>query len=154
MPSFNKDNYQGFTVPNGAYPFTVLNASLQESKAGNEMISLELEVNVGERYIKVFDRLVFTDKALGFIKRFCEATGLEDKWEAGSLEAEDCIGAEGLVQIEKGDQYMEVAYYLAPGEKPKFAESPKATQRPKAKPKAEPIVNPMGVSFADDDISF
>jgi hypothetical protein len=146
MPSFNKDNYQDITIRNGAYPFTVINASLQESKAGNEMIWLELQVDVGNRYITVFDRLVFTDKALGFIKRFCEATGLEHLWESGKLEPEDCIGAGGMVQIEKGDQYMEVAYYLRRGEKPKFVESPKA--------KAEPVTNPMGVSSTDDDIPF
>lgn len=160
MPSFNKDNYEEkvFRVEEGDYPFTVVKADQTFSKAGNEMINLELAIEAGESTIKIYDRLVFTDKALGFIKRFCEATGLDDQWEAGNLEASDCLGTEGVVHIELGEkkddgkQFMEVAYYLKKGEKPKFSESPSKQVKNMSKPKPTPATVPAAVD--EDDIPF
>jgi len=168
MPSFNKDNYQEFTpVSEGDYPFTVVGAVNAVSTKNNDMINLELSVDTVGRVIKVYDRLVFTDRALGFIKGFCLATGLTKHWDNGSLEAEDCLGAEGLVHLELGEkkddgkQYMEVGYYLKQGEKPKFTEQPKKQKPAAAKP---PVVDevaalvPGGVTGGeppeDDTIPF
>ena len=132
MPTFNKDEYVPMPkLTEGDYPFTVLNAESKVSQNGNDMINLELAIETPERIIKVYDRLVFTSKALGFIKGFCDATGLDQQWETGVLEPEHCIGAEGMVHLELGDkkedgkQFMEVGYYLKKGQKPKFSEQPK-----------------------------
>lgn len=152
MPHFNKENYQEFTpIAEGDYPFTVTDAQTAFSQKGNEMINLTLSVEAGERTVKIFDRLVFTDKALGFIKAFCEATGLTENWESGMLDPEDCVGVEGMVHLEMGEkrddgkQYMEVGFYIPKNAKPKFSEQPKK-QAPKQAAVTAPVV--------DDDFKF
>ena len=76
MPQFNKDEYEErgpMQVPAGQYPFAVVEAKEAMSKAGNEMINLELQFDVGaEKPMTIYDRLVFTKKALFRIKQFTD----------------------------------------------------------------------------------
>lgn len=116
MPKFNPNNYQDSTIADGDYPFVVISAENRVSKNGNEMIAIEMEFTVADsRTITVYDYLTFTDAALFKIKQFCDAVGLADKWAAGELNADDCIGLEGSARLEKGDQYMQVAWYIPKG---------------------------------------
>lgn len=116
MPKFNPNNYQDSTIAEGDYPFVVISAEDRISKNGNEMIAIEMEFTVSDdRTITVYDYLTFTDAALFKIKQFCDAVGLADKWAAGELNADDCIGLEGSARLEKGDQYMQVAWYIPKG---------------------------------------
>ena len=167
MPQFNTDEYEErgpIQVPAGQYPFAVVEAKEAMSKAGNEMINLELQFEVGaEKPMTIYDRLVFTAKALFRIKQFTEATGTESNWADGALDAEDCIGLEGIARIalgdknDKGKQYMEVDWYAKPGG---FAEAPTLSPAKQAKlDKARESVS-SGSAVApdlgvlDDDIPF
>jgi len=82
----------------GQYNFFVVDAKERISKAGSDMIELKLritDINHRERF--VFDYLL---EAMKFkLKHFTDATGLAEKYTAGLLTAEDCIGKTGSVEI-------------------------------------------------------
>ena len=163
MPRFNKDDYEErapMQVAAGDYPFCVVGATERLSKAGNEMINLEMQFDVGgEKPMTCYESLVFTPKAVFKIKQFCDAVGLQDKWESENLEADDCIGAEGKARLAKGEKYMEIQWFCMPEG---FTESPasnlsdadkKRLDKARAsvsKPKPEPVM----AAFDDDDIPF
>ena len=89
----------------GIFDFEVLEASDEISKKGNDMIKLKLCVyrpSGGEQH--TFDYLL---DAMAFkVKHFCEATGLLDRYEAGDLNASDCAGKSGRLELrlEKDDK--------------------------------------------------
>lgn len=91
----------------GWYDFEVMAAVDKTSKAGNEMIEAKLRVfrpNGGEAHI--FDYLMeaMPDK----LYDFCESVGLVDKYQAGTLSADDCVGRAAKVKIavdDKNDDY-------------------------------------------------
>ena len=141
-PQFNKDEcteQQTFVVPDGDYPFEVVDAQTDISKSDNEMLVLELAVDIGkDDPMKIpYVYLVFTPKALYQVKGFCAATGLMDQWEAEDLDESHCIGAKGMCHLvlgeenTKGKRYMEVGWWVEPegfSESPSSAdESPEAT---------------------------
>ena len=86
-------------LPAGVYPFQVVKAEDAVSKtSGKEMIKLTLEVyGEGNRKVNVFDYILesMADKLF----KFCKVVGLEDKYNAGSLEAIDCEGTQGYVGL-------------------------------------------------------
>lgn len=118
---YNPDDYEPMDfapiVP-GKYEFVVVAADEAQSKNGNDMISLSLQVTVPDRDngVKVYDYLVSTAKALFKIEQFCKATGID--FNSGNLEAEDCLGLEGVALFRLGEkksdgkQYLEVDRYL------------------------------------------
>ena len=121
MPNFNPEDVKTNAVEEGVYPFTVMNAELRESKAGNEMISLDLAFDVGnDKPLTCFEYLVFTEKALWKVKEFCDACGLKEQFASGVIEPDDCIGAEGKAKLVKGEKYMEVDLFVSDG----WSESP------------------------------
>lgn len=87
-------------LPEGDYPFQVIEAVDATSKAGNPMINMTLSVwdNDGKPS-KVWDRLVFTEKALFRVRNFCKATGLDKNWEARKVNREDVEDTHGKVHI-------------------------------------------------------
>jgi len=161
MPRFNPDNYQDSTIADGDYPFVVIGAEDRVSKNGNEMIAVELECTVSDnRKITVYDYLTFTDAALFKIKQFCDAVGLTDNWASGQLEAADCVGQEGTVRLEKGDPYMQIAWYLRRGgwqESPTrktLSESEKKRGLESLKTKISQQSASVNAPSKDDDIPF
>lgn len=82
----------------GTYPFEILSASEELSKAGNEMIRLKLNVfgPSGEQ-VHIYDYLL--EKLAFKLRHFCEATGLLTKYEDGTLSELDCEGKSGFVKI-------------------------------------------------------
>jgi hypothetical protein len=94
-------------LPNGWYDFEVMGAEEKTSKAGNEMIALKLRVfnpRGGEKH--VYDYLLESNAIKMF--DFCESVGLLDKYEAGTLTAEDCLLRAARVKIatdSKNPQY-------------------------------------------------
>ncbi len=84
-------------MPEGVYPFEVLEASNQTSKAGNSMIKLKLSVYCGESPRIVFDYIM--EKMPFKLKHFCRVTNQLQRYNAGTLEAQDCAGKCGNVQI-------------------------------------------------------
>lgn len=108
-------------VPSGDYPFCVIGAEEKTSKAGNAMLEVRLEFDVGrETGINVYDRLVFVSAALWKVHQFCAATGLTEAFNGGELTpyiVQGVSGMAGLVLGEensKGKRYMEVDEYLPP----------------------------------------
>jgi len=85
-------------LPEGKYPFTVAEAEETISKKGNPMLKIKLTVwGEGNRQSSVFDYILesIPDKLF----RFCSVIGLENKYHAGELEAEDCVGRDGWAHI-------------------------------------------------------
>lgn len=92
-------------IEEGVYPFEVIEAADKKSKSGNDMIELKLKLwdNLG-RERQCFDYLL---EAMAFkLRHFCEAVGLLDKYEAGSLQASDCLSRSGKLElvIQEGKQ--------------------------------------------------
>lgn len=82
----------------GVYPFEVIAASEELSKAGNEMIRVKLAVfGPNGQQTHVYDYLM--EKMAFKLRHFCEATGLLQKYEAGTLSEVDCEGKGGYVKI-------------------------------------------------------
>lgn len=82
------------TMPEGEYPFYVQSAQNAYSRSGNPMMKLTLKIydhNNRERIITdyLLDAMRFK------IKHFCDATGLQEKWEAGTFNTDDCINKSG-----------------------------------------------------------
>jgi len=159
MPKFNPEEYEEKSfepVPAGNYPFEVVDAVEDTSKAGNEMIVMELAVDVGREnpLTMKYVNLVFHKNCYFVINAFCQSTGLTDKWDAGQLDAEDCFGVSGTVKIvpgpekDDGRQFMEVDQFVTE----RYAEQPKSKQG-KAKQHYEDVkqtANAGGFSPADD----
>jgi len=83
-------------LPKGAYPFEVLNAAEKRSKSGNDMIDVELLVYAGDGGTrKLHDYLM--EKMARKLSNFCHTQGLEVKYDAGTLIAEDCLGRSGYL---------------------------------------------------------
>lgn len=83
----------------GIYQFQVIESEDTVSKAGNEMIKLRLKLwdNEGNERT-VYDYL--TEAMLYKLKHFCDIVGLVDKYEAGTLHADDCMYKMGRVSID------------------------------------------------------
>lgn len=82
----------------GVYDYQVIEAKDRISKSGNEMIELRLRVwdeKGSERTI--FDYLL--DSMSHKIRHFSEVNDLLDKYNSGEIEAMDCIGKAGKVEI-------------------------------------------------------
>jgi hypothetical protein len=84
----------------GLYDFEVLTATDRLSKAGNDMIELNLKLYDPEgRSFRLFDYLV-SNEAMAFkVRHFASATGMLPQYEAGELKGEDCVGKSGRAQV-------------------------------------------------------
>jgi hypothetical protein len=117
-------------LPKGTYDFEVLKAERKTYKSGSQGIALKIGVfteNGGQQWVD--DYLVFADKALFKVADFCEAVGLTAHYDAGRLEAQDCVGRAGKcrVGIDEQDGYEprnKIAGYVA--SKPANAEPQRA----------------------------
>jgi hypothetical protein len=96
-PKTEKEIAEANNIPNGDYPFEVLNAVNDKSKAGNDMIKLTLRVFVGETGRQLDDYLL--ESMPGKLFHFCSYTGLAQKYDAGTLTADDCLGKSGFLTI-------------------------------------------------------
>lgn len=85
-------------MPDGIYPFVVVEAKERVSKNGNEMIELKLEVmDDDNRPHFIFDYLL---ASMAFkLRHFCEYTGLIDKYDGDNLLASDCVRKRGFVEL-------------------------------------------------------
>jgi hypothetical protein len=92
----------------GDYDATVLTAENDTSKAGNEMIVLQLQVfGQNGRTVPLKDWLL-PSMPMKLI-RFCQSAGLMDLYNKGQLQAGDCIGRDVCVAVkveeDKSGQY-------------------------------------------------
>ena len=94
-------NDQPFELwPDGVYDFEVKEAEETQSKAGNDMIALQLWVfnKAGQRRI-VFDYLVSSEKAAWKIRSFAASCGMLRRYEDGELDAEEIVGQCGKLVL-------------------------------------------------------
>jgi len=84
----------------GVYDFEIVKAEDAISEAGNEQIHLEMNIfnSAGEKRY-VHDYLVSTPGVQYKVRHFCEAVGLLDQYENGSLDADMCEGVSGQCRI-------------------------------------------------------
>jgi hypothetical protein len=92
-------------IPDGDYPFEVLESTEKVSKAGNAYIAMKLGVVAGpNREQWVWANLVPSPSMQFQVRHFCESTGLLPKYSSGQLSARDCLGRTGMVRIKTEKQ--------------------------------------------------
>ena len=101
-------------LPKGEYDAVVSTAVETTSKAGNDMIAIELTVyGQGGRTVNVKDWLLSNGQRK--LQGFCKSAGLWDIYQAGELTAAGCLNRNVTVslKIEDGDYgpQNKVAYY-------------------------------------------
>lgn len=86
-------------LPAGDYDFEVIEAADKISKtSGNPMIALKLNVYSGDGGTRhVYDYLM--EQMAYKLRHFCQFTGLIEKYQAGTLTAQDCLGRVGRVSL-------------------------------------------------------
>jgi len=91
FPNIKDSNFR--IVPEGEYDCELTEIEQQTSKNSNEMWQMCFEILEGEyKGVKVFDRLVFTEKALWKIKMICSRLGFDVSKEL-ELEPDMLIGS-------------------------------------------------------------
>lgn len=97
-PKTEKQLVEERLIPAGNYPFEVIGAEAKPSKAGNEMIEMEVRLFMPDgssRGLKDW----LTEKMAFKLFHFCAYTGLSQKYEAGTLTSHDCVGRTGYAKI-------------------------------------------------------
>lgn len=117
----NEGGGAGPILDPGDYRFKVVNATEKKAqKSGNPMIELESRVlnPDGTEGRKVYDNLVFTEKALWKVDQFLAAIGAHPgAGKSVQLDAEDLIGREFRAKViigqnDKGQDRNEIESYL------------------------------------------
>lgn len=83
----------------GDYAFVVDEAKFSYSQSGNPMITVKLVINHNEREHYIYDYLISTEKTAWKIRKFCEAVGLTEAYEAGSFNENLCPQKRGRAYI-------------------------------------------------------
>lgn len=99
----------------GIFDFEVVEASDEISKNDNEMIKVVIGVWRPEGSQVLIKDYLLAAMAFKF-KHFCEATGMLDRYEAGDVNASDCLGKTGKVELKlkrvDDKEYSEVKDYI------------------------------------------
>jgi hypothetical protein len=146
MPTFQPKDPRDLALqnllPKGEYDFEVKLAKDAISKSsGREMIELRLAVFSGDRQFWVTDYLVFSEGGMSKIFGFCQATGIEAKYQAGKIAVHDVQGLCGKVIIKIDDS------------SPEF-EPKNAVARYKKPSAPKPVAAPAALRPEDDHIPF
>lgn len=97
-PKSDADLSTGNLLPKGEYDFEIVSAIDKVSKQNNEMIELKVLVYIdGTPARQIFDYLM--ESVAYKLKHFCYATGLNKKYDEGTLQAFDCYGVSGRCKI-------------------------------------------------------
>lgn len=82
----------------GIYDYLIIDAKEKLSKSGHEMIELKLKIwDIHGHERVVFDYLL--EAMAHKLRHFAESNGLLDKYESGSITANDCLNKSGKVEI-------------------------------------------------------
>lgn len=97
-PLSREESRQGDVLPQGIYPFDVVEATDSRSKSGNEMIKVRLRIHTPEGKQRIlYDYLL---EAMKFkLAHFFEAIGKWDVYERHEFSADDCYGSGSLKLI-------------------------------------------------------
>lgn len=108
----NYRDTEGDRLPAGNYLVRVSDTELTESKAGNPMVNLFLEVLLGETSGTEFagsslvDRVTVTPKAMFRVVAFMKAVGEDTGKRQHTVDPSRWIGKIGVVAVEDGESYM------------------------------------------------
>ena len=125
-------------LPDGQYPFVVLDAKEKVSQSGFDMLCLKLALIVGDRRVVHWVNLMLMPKMFWMIEHFCKSTGMPEKIELGRLTADDCFGKEGVLLLEQkanfktGDMENATKDFVKPEEVAAAAEPAPAPAAPSA----------------------
>ena len=102
MPTYTQSNSEPSTpietLAPGRYGFEVIAADEVVAKSGNEMIKLNLKIAAKPN--RVWDNLVFTEKAFWKIDQFLVGTGSNlDEGAEVEVTADGCLGLTGIVEL-------------------------------------------------------
>jgi hypothetical protein len=146
-PKTEEDLKRETLLDPGTYDFEVMKSEDAVSKtSGKEMIAITLRLfsDRGERTVR--DWLM---PSMGFkLRHFAETTGLLAKYDAGTMNANDCLGRTGkvILVIKDSEQY-------GPQNNVKDYEKAKAGAEPAMVPTPKPALPKAGAA-TDSDIPF
>lgn len=86
-------------LPDGIYDFAVVENKFQYSQSGNPMIGLKLRIIHEGKEFNVFDNLIGIKSMIWKTKHFCETTGLEAEYLAGSFNEHLAANKRGACKI-------------------------------------------------------
>lgn len=173
-PKTEKELAAEALIPDGVYPFDVIDAKDAVSKSsGNEMIAIKVRVYGPDGREPVINDYLL-ESYMRKIYNFAKVTNNLAKYYAGSLCAEDCLGKSGFVKIgtdkgkakldaggrETGDFYdpkNTVKDYCMTADGKKDAGSPQPPAGAgKPQPTPEQLANlaPAGAAGGDEDVPF
>ena len=118
MPTFTPEQEVGPVggkefepMEGGRFEFKVDEAGPHTSAKGNECIKLTLLANNGERDVRVFDYLTFSDAAKWKVKQALDGLGFDTSGEV-SVEPEDLLNRTGVAEFEPNERgYLQVKKY-------------------------------------------
>lgn len=103
----NYRDTNGSRVDEGTYTVYVEHAEMDKSKAGNDMILLNLQIQGGEFDGQTLvDRLTLTDKALFRVVNFMQALGYPTPKKRVRINLAQFVGKYLQVEVEDGEPYM------------------------------------------------
>ena len=88
-------------LPDGEYKFFVLRGNLGESKAGNQMLTVKIEI-FGAKMAShhIYDYLLPEHRSMGYkLAQFMESISMGDQYTSGNLEVDTLTGKSGTAQI-------------------------------------------------------
>lgn len=98
QPKTEKELNEERLLPEGEYPFQISGAEDKISKSGNEMIELTVRVFKPDgSFNLVTDWLL--ESMMFKLLHCCQACGLEDQYNAGSIKSDMFIGKEGMLKL-------------------------------------------------------
>jgi len=137
-PKTEKQLVEENLLPDGVYDFRVMEAKDTQSRGGNDMIALKLEIYTDAGSRTVFDYLL--EKMAFKLRHFCAAVGQMEAYESGTMRAENLVDLCGqcrLMQQPAKDSYPAknaVRDYIVPKAKGGEHASEPATESAPASP--------------------
>lgn len=114
FPPKSEEEIQSMSlIQPGIYDFEVTKATDKVSKSGREMIEIQLTVwDINGKPHTVYDYLM---EAMAYkLRHFAQVGNILDKYDSGFMEASDCVGISGKVEIiiQKGQQKPDGSFYF------------------------------------------
>lgn len=99
-PQSEEEIKKAMLIPAGEYDFQVVEATEKTSSGGHQMIEMKIIVWFDGNQYHVRDWLM-VDLPMQQYKviHFCRATGIMNRYNAGNLEASDCLGRSGQLVL-------------------------------------------------------
>jgi hypothetical protein len=121
-------------IPKGTYDFECVKGEEKRSGKGNDMFVLDLKIWLEDGSVRFLTDWILPEFDMGLAKllAFCDAAGMSELYDAGDLNATDCVGKAGKVVVsqkkdkDSGELRNKVVDYKRAGAEqvtPKRAES-------------------------------